>query len=858
MSSSDDDGQSGPNTPAQELKAYMDLLRQGPLPDLDGERLEASGATESISEGLLGEHGELEQVHEAMFDRADPASLTPDAVEDYEALIVPRLRPVLDIQGDTLSEPSLPMWSWLVDRAEVRERILTAAASVGRIEVVGHPTLNYVGTAFVVGPGLILTNRHVAEHFVDGAGRGLPFRRGRREVRIDFKRELGSHATDRAQVRDVLWIHPFWDAALLRLDGELDRPALELDATLTASAITDRSLIVIGYPARDTRNDTKVQDELFRHRYGVKRAQPGIGKGPQRTRSYERRIPTVGHDASTLGGNSGSAVVDLATGRVVGLHFAGRQRQVNHAVCARDLIRDPQVGAGLAAHGTAADPDPDEQRVSALGARAWVDLGSTESISDSPEVQESGPPAPPTTGSTAASSRSEHHESPAQWYARHDDATLAQLLIEDEPRTRERIRQALPPAEAEEALFLLGSEQTELEGLEAARPDPDLPEILFLHGIMGSHLADDLRNGRRVWLDLRAFVSTAIAKAITLREDGITDQAPVRLRPSGHLDLKYRRAARRFRAARHVVHEFSYDWRKPLERSAAVLHHTIERRLIERPDARFVVVAHSMGGLVAATYASQHPEWASRIERAVLVGSPLGGSFAPLRAIQGDYPFFRTLAWAALWDTPQDLQQASATLPGLITMLPDPDLIPSAKLAYDRDLYSTQAQPSQLWLTRSRAAKAQLRSSPLLSRTRAIVCADIDTACHAELVEGRARALTEDGRGDGTVPLACAAIPELEDRVWAVSTVQHDNMLTDSGVIQGVLDLLKAEPTTELPRLTELESLEGLAEAPRRAGFQPQVLESAEALALRERIRGDQATVADLRWLMDPASPVPQ
>ena len=38
------------------------------------------------------------------------------------------------------------------------------------------------------------------------------------------------------------------------------------------------------------------------------------------------------HDSSTLGGNSGSALIDVATGRVVGLHFAGRYLEANYAV----------------------------------------------------------------------------------------------------------------------------------------------------------------------------------------------------------------------------------------------------------------------------------------------------------------------------------------------------------------------------------------------------------------------------------------------------------------------------------------------------------------------------------------------
>jgi len=47
------------------------------------------------------------------------------------------------------------------------------------------------------------------------------------------------------------------------------------------------------------------------------------------------------HDASTLGGNSGSCVVDLDSNQVIGLHFAGKYMQYNEAVALWRLVDDP-------------------------------------------------------------------------------------------------------------------------------------------------------------------------------------------------------------------------------------------------------------------------------------------------------------------------------------------------------------------------------------------------------------------------------------------------------------------------------------------------------------------------------------
>jgi V8-like Glu-specific endopeptidase len=47
------------------------------------------------------------------------------------------------------------------------------------------------------------------------------------------------------------------------------------------------------------------------------------------------------HDCSTLGGNSGSCVIDLESNRVLGLHFKGRYLEANWAVALWKLADDP-------------------------------------------------------------------------------------------------------------------------------------------------------------------------------------------------------------------------------------------------------------------------------------------------------------------------------------------------------------------------------------------------------------------------------------------------------------------------------------------------------------------------------------
>jgi NAD(P)-dependent dehydrogenase (short-subunit alcohol dehydrogenase family) len=77
--------------------------------------------------------------------------------------------------------------------------------------------------------------------------------------------------------------------------------------------------------------------------YAVKRLQPGKVRGRGSTPSFGKKVSVGTHDSSTLGGNSGSAVIDPRTGHVVALHFAGIYLKENYAVPMCDLAEDQRV-----------------------------------------------------------------------------------------------------------------------------------------------------------------------------------------------------------------------------------------------------------------------------------------------------------------------------------------------------------------------------------------------------------------------------------------------------------------------------------------------------------------------------------
>jgi hypothetical protein len=87
---------------------------------------------------------------------------------------------------------------------------------------------------------------------------------------------------------------------------------------------------------------------------------------------------------------------------------------------------------------------------------------------------------------------------------------------------------------------------------------------------------------------------------------------------------------------------FAYDWRQeiatvtaPLFERALQKYAAIHERKTGIPASatRFIIVAHSMGGLVARTFLSENPEWADRISTLYLVGTPNLGSVKAIKTI---------------------------------------------------------------------------------------------------------------------------------------------------------------------------------------------------------------------------------
>ena len=275
--------------------------------------------------------------------------LNPGEELELEKIIDELQRPVLNVVNGKMSTPPQG-WEFLEEYRPLIEGMLPA---IGRIDVPGLPDVIFAGTGFVVGDGLMLTNRHVAEFFVDGVGAGagfLSFQAGTGAV-LDPQYEVGDpepgSGRDRYKVKDAVFVHPHWDAALLRIEpvGKAKLPApLQLASQPPPffGGGAQLNVVVVGYPYIE-RENVAAQMRIYGGIFGRKRIAPGYMKKLASINSLYGTVMAATHDATTLGGNSGSAVIDLTTGTVVALHFGGITRKANYAVPTWELARDKHV-----------------------------------------------------------------------------------------------------------------------------------------------------------------------------------------------------------------------------------------------------------------------------------------------------------------------------------------------------------------------------------------------------------------------------------------------------------------------------------------------------------------------------------
>jgi len=178
--------------------------------------------------------------------------------------------------------------------------------SVGRIDKVDGNATSPFATGFVVGPGVLVTNTHVLDAI---SANSRLLQKG--QAVIFFGQEFGVVPDPPAvAITGVIAVHPQLDISLLSIEDQARAP-WQIDDQPTQKT---KRVVAIGYPQDDPRSPV-FRDVIFGDRFLVKRGAPGEVRGIAANSIY--------HDCSTLGGNSGSPLVDMDTCKVVGLHRDG-------------------------------------------------------------------------------------------------------------------------------------------------------------------------------------------------------------------------------------------------------------------------------------------------------------------------------------------------------------------------------------------------------------------------------------------------------------------------------------------------------------------------------------------------------
>ena len=276
-----------------------------------------------------------------------------------EALVRMTGRPALRVRNNDVdsNHPEAEAWSDTLYMMRNDRTLQDRLARIGRIDVGGI----HVGTGFLVGNGILLTNRHVLQAFAAP----VPQRNNPKgwvmlsdEVTIDFADEPSSLTTaTRFRITEVIGAgakeipeHSLdlscLDVALLQVESFNGQQYLPTPMSLVkdpSRADGKNQVFLAGYPGRPGSLPRTVTGEidaqvasrlnqLFSADYGTKYLSPGLIMQGVGTLNGDTWRCVLTHDATTLGGCSGSPIINFnAPQSVVGLHFGGSWLRENYA-----------------------------------------------------------------------------------------------------------------------------------------------------------------------------------------------------------------------------------------------------------------------------------------------------------------------------------------------------------------------------------------------------------------------------------------------------------------------------------------------------------------------------------------------
>jgi pimeloyl-ACP methyl ester carboxylesterase len=245
-----------------------------------------------------------------------------------------------------------------------------------------------------------------------------------------------------------------------------------------------------------------------------------------------------------------------------------------------------------------------------------------------------------------------------------------------------------------------------------ARARKDKTPVIVIPGILGSQLMNR-RTREVVWpsafrsstdgLSLPTTPDLAANRDELVAERIVETAKLARLAPDIYVYYELLNALRRFgnyrdgdwdnpppEGDRDTFYVFPYDWRRDNVESAQLLFRRVEelKRKLGRPDLRFNIVAHSMGGLVsryAAMYgeadlpageAAPQPTWAGarHIKKIFMFGTPNEGTMEAFATLLEGYSINEGLRRRIRLLNKLSREDA-VTIPSIYQLLPHPEAV---------------------------------------------------------------------------------------------------------------------------------------------------------------------------------------
>ena len=374
-----------------------------------------------------------------------------------------------------------------------------------------------------------------------------------------------------------------------------------------------------------------------------------------------------------------------------------------------------------------------------------------------------------------------------------------------------------------------GEDATGERGLTRSAPDPAKPAVIILPGIVGSNLKQGVPpDDDRIWLSVRLIGGFDRLAYQPDGADNVAEDGPVgRVYDSlaAYLD------------ATHEVIPFGYDWRRPMQEEASRLAARVRQALDARKatDQPVRILAHSMGGLLARTLHIVEPAtWQRLMEhrdaRLLMLGTPNGGSWAPMQVLSGDDTFGNALAAIGSPFATRKARMLMAQMPGFLQLqagLLDKTLGLDSSATWQKLADDDCAREQQKnWWHRYAGELASAmyawgvppqgvldQAQELRKALNAQITDGIgDSAERILLVVGHAKS-TPDGfevgndgfvyleaqdGGDGRVPLELALMPGV--KTWTLDC-EHGNLPSAKNAFDAFADLLATGDTARLAPL---------------------------------------------------------